>query len=90
MVSNNDAAPDAPLLTGGDGIVEAGLSEGAGGAEFLSGLDGFDADFRVWEIFREEHLWQPLARYFPDCGDFEQQFAVWMSVVKHTLDCRRF
>lgn len=85
MVSDNNAPPNAPFLSGVDGVVEAGLPDGAGVAEFLSGEGGLAADFRVWQVFREEHLWQPLARYFPDCGDFEQQFAVWMSVVKHRV-----
>jgi hypothetical protein len=85
MVSNDNAAPNAPFLPSADGVVEAGLPDRTGVAEFLSGEGGFTADFRIWEVFREEHLWQPLARYFPDCGDFEQQFAVWMSVVEHRV-----
>ena len=83
MVSDDDSSPDAVFLSRFDGIVETVAADGAGGAEFLSRLGGLSADFGVWEIFREEHLWQPLAGYFPDCLDFEEKVARWMSVVEH-------
>ena len=85
MVSEDHSSPNAPLLSGGDGVVQTGLADGATVTELLSGGDGFAAEFRVWKIFREEHLWQPFTRYFSDCFDFEEKFAVWMSVVEHRL-----
>jgi len=83
VVSDDNAAPNAPLLTGFDGIVQTGLPDRTSPAEFLSGQGGLVADFGVWQIFREEHLWQPLAGHFPDCLDFEEKVARWMSVVEH-------
>jgi len=85
VVSDNNASPNTPFLTSVEGIVETVLNEGTGVAEFLSGEDGFAADFRVWQIFREEHMWQPLAGYFSYCFDFEEKFARWMSVVEHRV-----
>ena len=84
-----EPAPNAIFLPGFQSVTSAEEFDGAGGAEFLSRLDGFSADFRIWEIFREEHSWQPLAGYFPGFVDGEQEFAVWMSGVKHNVKSRR-
>lgn len=78
-------SPDSPLLPGFDRVGGAEVTDRALSAEFLSRSFGFDAELRLWEIFREEDLWEPLAGDFPGGVDRYKQFAMWMATIKHAL-----
>ena len=83
---SGEAAPNAELLDSVDGVVSAGVEEGTICAKGFGSLDGLFSDYPIWNVLREEHFWQPFARYFPDSVDFEQKFAVWMSGVEHRVN----
>ena len=83
---SGEAAPNAELLTGVDGVVPAHVQEGAFCAQCFGRFGGRVPELRVFDVLREEHFWQPFARYFPDSVDFEQKFAVWMSGVEHRVN----
>ncbi len=83
---SGEAAPNAELLGRVDGVVPAGVEERTICAKGFGSLDGLFSDYPIWNVLREEHLWQPFARYFPHAANFEQEFAVWMSGVEHKLN----
>jgi len=83
---SGEAAPNAELLDCVDGVVPAGIQERTFSTESLSRVGGLPAEFGIFDVLREEHFWQPFARYFTHAGNFEHEFAVWISVVQHKLN----
>ena len=83
---SGEASPNAELLGRVDGVVPAGIQEGTVGAEGLSRVGGLTAEFGVFDVLREEHFWQPFARYFTHTRNFEHEVAVWISGVQHKLN----
>lgn len=83
--TGGETSPNAELLHSVGGVVPAGVNEWTVGAEGFGRVRGLAAEFRVFDVLREEYFWQPFARYFAHTRNFEYEFAVWMSEVEHTL-----
>ena len=83
---SGETSPNAELLHSVGGVVPAGVYEWTVGAEGLSRVGGFRAEFGVFDVLREEYFWQPFARYFTHARNFEHEFAVWMSGVEHIVN----
>ena len=84
--AGGEASPNPELLHRVGGVVPAGVYEWTVGAEGSGGFYGLLAEFGVFNVLREKYFWQPFARYFTHARNFEHEFAVWMSVVEHTLN----
>ena len=84
--AGGEASPNAELLHSVGGVVPAGVYEWTVRAEGSSSFYGLPAEFGIFNVLREKHFWQPFARYFTHARNFEHEFAVWMSVVEHTLN----
>ena len=84
--SGGEAAPNAELLHSVGGVFPAGVYEWTVGAEGFGRVGGLRSEFGIFDVLREEHFWQPFARYFTHAGNFEHEFAVWISVVQHKLN----
>lgn len=83
------ATPHAKLLPSFDCIGAAGVQDGAGVAHCLSGLCGFVAQILFGKLFGKENFGQPLAGNFSGGLYGQHEFAVWISVVVHSVKCRR-
>lgn len=84
-----ETTPNTESLARLESVLEAVSGDWTAGTELAGGVSRFAPDYRVWDIFREENLWEPFARYFPDTLNGHEKFAVWVSLVEHKVNYRR-
>lgn len=85
-LSSGQPTPDSPRLSSDEGVLETVSHDGTLGTEALSDFDRFRSDLSVCNIFREVDAWQAFTGYFSHSVNFEQELAVWVSGVNHTVE----
>jgi hypothetical protein len=85
-LSSGKPAPDSILLASVEGVFETVRHDRTLTTQALSDLHRFRSDLSIVNIFREIDAWKVFTRYFPGAVNFEQELAVWVSVVDHTVE----